>query len=67
MPWKASTTVSLRQEFIQFAARRTVALSELCRRSGISRKTGYKWLRRYQQAGPAGLTDQSRRPHRSVG
>ena len=67
MPWRARTSVSLRQEFVQFAARQTVPLSELCRRYGISRKTGYKWLRRYQQAGPAGLSDRSRRPHRPVG
>lgn len=67
MPWRASSTVSLRQEFVQFAGSQTVPVAELCRRSGISRKTGYKWLRRYQQAGPAGLTDQSRRPHRPVG
>ena len=67
MPWRASTTVSLRQELVQFAGRQTVCLSELCRRYGISRKTGYKWLRRFQTAGPAGLVDRSRRPHRSVG
>lgn len=67
MPWKASTPVSLRQEFVRFAARQGVPLAELCRRYGISRRTGYKWVRRYQQAGPAGLTDRSRRPHRVVG
>lgn len=67
MPWRANTTVSLRQELVQLAACQTVALSELCRRYRISRKTAYKWLRRYRQAGPAGLTDQSRRPRHPVG
>ncbi|HEU4533485.1 MAG TPA: helix-turn-helix domain-containing protein [Polyangiaceae bacterium] len=28
-----------------------------CRQFGISRKTGYKWVERYEQAGPAGLHD----------
>jgi len=36
----------------------------LCRRYGISRKTGYTWLRR-AQAGDEKLADQSRRPRSS--
>lgn len=32
---------------------------------GISRATGYKWVRRYQADGLAGLEDRSSRPHRS--
>jgi len=67
MPWRASTPMSLRQEFVQFVAHQTLPVSELCRRYGISRKTGHKWLRRFQTAGPHGLVDRSRRPHRSVG
>ena len=38
--------------------------SELCRRYGISRPTGYKWVQRYVDAGAAGLMAQSRRPVR---
>jgi transposase InsO family protein len=38
-------------------------MSELCREYGISRKTGYKLLSRYQDEGPAGLYDQSRARH----
>jgi len=30
---------------------------------GVSRATVYKWIRRYQQEGWAGLTDRSSRPH----
>lgn len=40
-------------------------LSELCRRFGLSRSKAYKWLRRYEREGRAGLCDRSRRPHRS--
>jgi transposase InsO family protein len=40
-------------------------VSELCRRFGISRKTGYKWLGRSASEGPAGLGERSRRPGRS--
>jgi transposase InsO family protein len=32
---------------------------------GISRATGYKWVRRFRAEGTAGLTDRSSRPHRS--
>ena len=34
-----------------------------CRYYGISRPTFYKWLRRYDELGPEGLRDRSRRPH----
>src|SRR5580698_5973744 len=33
------------------------SFAELCRRRGISRQTGYKWLARYQQEGADGLRD----------
>jgi putative transposase len=36
--------------------------AELCRRYGVSRKTGYKWLGRYFAEGLEGLKDQSRAP-----
>jgi putative transposase len=36
----------------------------LCREFGISRKTGYKILTRYNEIGLDGLTDRSRRPYR---
>ncbi len=33
-----------------------------CRRFGVSRKTGYKWLARYETEGVAGLVERSRAP-----
>jgi transposase InsO family protein len=35
------------------------------RAQGVSRATGYKWVRRYRAEGAAGLADRSSRPHRS--
>jgi transposase InsO family protein len=53
--------MELRQEFVALARQDGTNIAELCRRFGISRKTGYKWLAR-AQGGPSGLTDRSRRP-----
>jgi len=33
--------------------------------AGVSKRTAYKWLRRFRQEGAAGLADRSSRPHRS--
>jgi transposase len=53
-------------ERMQFVARRLAGepMAELCREFGISRKTGYKIVDRYQECGIEGLTDRSRRPYR---
>jgi len=40
MPWQEVTTVTLRREFCELADQEGVNLSALCRRFGISRKTG---------------------------
>ena len=63
MPWKERTVVSERKEFIALALTDGANVSELCRRLEISRKTAYKMLRRYAEAGADGLHDRSRRPH----
>ena len=39
-------------------------MAVLCRQFGISRKTGYKIITRYNEIGLEGLTDRSRRPYR---
>jgi transposase InsO family protein len=65
MPWKEVSTMSLRLEFVTLAQSQAVNFRELCRRFHISPKTGYKWLDRFQQGGPAALRDQSRRPRHS--
>lgn len=46
MPWRESTCMSQRLEFIAEAGRRELSFSALCRKYGISRKTGYKYLAR---------------------
>jgi transposase InsO family protein len=60
MSWNIQDIVGRRQEFVALALAGNVGMTELCRRFGISRKTGYKWRRRFAQQGAAGLTDQRR-------
>lgn len=38
---------------------------EVAKQLNVSRTTVYKWVRRFQTEGPAGLVDRSSRPHRS--
>jgi len=65
MPWKEVDIMSLRLEFVRLALHEDANMSQLCRRFGISRKTGYKWLHRRQEEGDEGLRDQPRRPYTS--
>lgn len=65
MPWKEETTMSLRLEFVQKAAKENANMRALCRRYKISPTTGYKWLGRYRSGGEEALKDRSRRPHHS--
>ena len=44
-----------------------VRVSELCAELGISRQTFYKYRRRFEAEGPAGLVERPRRPRRSPG
>jgi transposase InsO family protein len=52
-----------RLRFVQDVHRLGWSIAELCRRYGVSRKTGYKWLAIYERCGTAGLADGSHRPH----
>ena len=63
MPWKEVSAMTLRTEFVALARCPDQSVAQLCRRFGISRTTGYKWLAR--EAAEELLADRSRRPHRS--
>ena len=52
-----------RKRFILEATAGLFSHSELCRRPISARKTGYKWLERYETEGPDGLLERSHRPH----
>ena len=62
MPWKAKSPMDLRRDFIKRLAANE-RLTDLCREYGISRKTGSKFKRRFDELGAVGLADQSRAPN----
>lgn len=64
MPWKENRTMDLRVQLIHDynEGHSIAALAEIY---GVSRKTIYKWLARYDAAGAAGLADRSRAPQHS--
>ena len=66
MSWGGKSVRDRRVEFV-IRASRGESLRALCREYGISRPTGYLWLRRFQQAGVAGMEERSHRPHCSPG
>lgn len=65
MPWRISSAMSQRLEFVLLASQAQANMRQLCHRFGISAPTGYKWLHRFATEGPAGLEEHSRRPQHS--
>jgi transposase-like protein len=62
MPWLETAPVDQRERFIRDHRLDLYTMTELSARYGISRKTGYKWLSRFDEGGRTGLQDRSRAP-----
>lgn len=63
MPWSETSPMDQRTHFLSDYLRGVDSVAGLARTYGISRKTAYKWVRRYADEGAKGLEDRSRRPH----
>ena len=63
MPWNETDPMEQRMKFLMAHQESGLSMSASCRRYGVSRKTGYKWLARYRSEGLAGLRDHGRAPH----
>ena len=63
MPWKESRILDQRLQFLSSYQKEEMSVADLCRTYGISRPTAYRWINRYNEAGPEGLVDRSSRPH----
>ena len=59
MPWAVESVMDKRVCFIAASLAGEEPMTVLCARFGISRKTGYKWLGRYEDLGLAGLHEVS--------
>ena len=62
MPWRELEPMEQRLDLIREYESGLLTMTELIAQYGVSRKTAYKWLARYEQHGVAGLSDRSRRP-----
>lgn len=61
MPWKEQTVKIMREDFVKRVLAHEKSKSELCREYGISRPTGDKWIKRYQEG--EAMNNKSRTPH----
>jgi transposase InsO family protein len=58
------TKMQGRRELARRVLKGELSLSEACREAGVSRPTGYKWVRRAEAMGVEDMAELSRRPHR---
>jgi transposase InsO family protein len=60
MPWKECLVPDERLRFVLECLKAEDSMAATCRRHGVSRRVGYKWLARYKERGRDGLADRSR-------
>lgn len=62
MAWELIKVENQRRELINLYYQSNLSMSEICRKFGISRKTAYKWLERFETEGDLGLLDKPKAP-----
>lgn len=62
MAWKEVKPMEERKRFVLIAQCVHQTFSALCHAFGVSRKTGYKWWKRFREGGLEAIKEQSRRP-----
>lgn len=65
MPWRETDAMSERARFAIAVRERGMSVAAACREYGVSRQSGYKWLKRYDEGGVQSLADRSRAPKSS--
>ena len=65
MPWSETTPMKERVKLVAAFSEGLFSMTELAELHGISRKTGYKWVERFEQEGVEGLKERSRAPKSS--
>jgi putative transposase len=67
MAWRQIKVEQQRLQFINAYLEKKFSLSELCGQYDISRRCGYKWIRRYLEEGISGLKDRHKAPLHQAG
>lgn len=62
MPWNEISPLDQRTQFIAEYLDEDLSISELCDLFNVSRKTGYKWIGRYERDGARGLEARNSKP-----
>lgn len=65
MPWKVQPVSEIRLAFVHHVRTLNHSVTDAAREFGIARKTGYKWLARFDDGDGSSLENRSRRPKRS--
>lgn len=63
MVWENCTLNQQRFQLVTAYLEGSESMTNLCRRYGVSRKTAYKWCKRFLDLGKEGLRDLSKAPH----
>jgi transposase InsO family protein len=63
MPFKETSAMEEKKEFIKEWQEGGMDMSKLCRKYGVSRPTGYKWVERYESEGEKGLRERAKESH----
>jgi len=62
MPWETTSVVEAKIRLVLAYLAHQVTMTKLCLVHGVSRKSGYKWVKEYLKKGLAGLGNRSRAP-----
>ena len=65
MPWSPVSPMDQKKQLVHDYFRGVLTVAELSDRYGVSPKTIYKWVARFELDGARGLANRSRRPHGS--
>lgn len=63
MPWQGMSLMALRRHFIEDWQTQALTMTALCAQYGVSRKTGYQLVARWEREGEVAWSPRSRRPH----
>jgi transposase len=62
MPWKETCAMDQKMRMIIDHSSKEFTVTQMSEMYEVSRKTIYKWVRRYEEKGPCGLVERSRAP-----